>query len=205
ESKQEEEDDYSKDCYGNMAMIQSREKVPRTLVPVSSLEKDLGEEKVWIRGRLHTSRAKGKQCFFVVRQRQFTIQCLLSVSETTSKQMIKFVASITKESIIDVEGFIRASPQTIESCSQKNVEMHVTKVFVVSSAEARLPLQIEDASRPENENGFHLDPSKPERSQTALNMGVQVVLCNVTTENAPCFVSDLNAEKPAPLLNNNML
>ncbi|XP_055945919.1 aspartate--tRNA ligase, cytoplasmic-like [Argiope bruennichi] len=152
DSKQEEEDDYSKDCYGKMVMIQSHEKVPRKLIPVSSLEKDLGEEKIWIRGRLHTSRAKGKQCFFVVRQRQFTIQCLLSVSETTSKQMIKFVASITKESIIDVEGFVRASPQKIESCSQKNVEMHVTKVFVVSSAEARLPLQIEDASRPENEN-----------------------------------------------------
>ncbi|KFM63678.1 Aspartate--tRNA ligase, cytoplasmic, partial [Stegodyphus mimosarum] len=153
ESKQEiEGDDYSKDSYGKMAMIQSATKVCRKLVPVSSLEHDLGDKKVWVRGRLHTSRAKGKQCFFVLRQRQYTIQCLLSVSETTSKQMIKFVASITKESIIDVEGFIRASPQKIESCSQKNVELHVTQVFVVSAAEARLPLQIEDASRPENEN-----------------------------------------------------
>ncbi|GFY38633.1 aspartate--tRNA ligase, cytoplasmic [Trichonephila inaurata madagascariensis] len=152
ESKQEEEDDYSKDCYGKMVMIQSREKLPRTLVSVQLLNEDRGEETVWVRGRLHTSRAKGKQCFFVIRQRQYTIQCLLSVSERISKQMIKFVASITKESIIDVEGFIRASPQIIESCSQKNVEMHVTKVFIVSAAEPRLPLQIEDASRPENEN-----------------------------------------------------
>lgn len=153
ESKQtEEENDYSKDCYGKLPMIQSHEKFSRKLVPVSFLENDHGAEKVWVRGRLHTSRAKGKQCFFVLRQRQFTIQCVLSVSETTSKQMIKFVANITKESIIDVEGFIKASPQEIESCSQKNVEMHVTQVFVVSASEARLPLQIEDASRPENEN-----------------------------------------------------
>ncbi|GIY16942.1 hypothetical protein CDAR_425042 [Caerostris darwini] len=151
DSKQEEED-YSKDSYGKMIMIQSQEKIIRNLVPVKSLEKDLEEEKVWVRGRLHTSRAKGKQCFFVLRQRKHTIQCLLSVSETTSKQMIKFVASITRESVIDVEGFIKASPQKIESCSQKNVEMHVTKVFVVSAGEARLPFQIEDASRPENEN-----------------------------------------------------
>ncbi|KAG8175427.1 hypothetical protein JTE90_002857 [Oedothorax gibbosus] len=147
-----EEEDYSKDFYGKLPLIQSANKESRTLVPVKSLDNDLGEERVWVRGRLHTSRAKGKQCFFVLRQRQFTIQCLLSVSETTSKQMIKFVASISKESITDVEGFIRASPQKIESCSQQNVEMHVTQVFVVSAAEPRLPLQIEDASRPENEN-----------------------------------------------------
>lgn len=38
------------------------------------------------------------------------------------------IFSISKESILDVEGFIRASPQKIESCSQQNVEMHVTKV-----------------------------------------------------------------------------
>lgn len=153
ETKDEaEENDYSKDSYGKLPMIQSQQKLSRLLVPIKSLETDFGEEKVWVRGRLHTSRAKGKQCFFVLRQQQFTIQCLLSVSEATSKQMVKFVAGITKESIVDVEGFIRASPQTIEACTQKNVEMHVTQVFVVSAAEARLPLQIEDAARPENEN-----------------------------------------------------
>ena len=34
----------------------------------------------------------GKQCFFVVRQQQYTIQCLLAVSESISKQMVKFAA-----------------------------------------------------------------------------------------------------------------
>ncbi|GIY26357.1 hypothetical protein CEXT_21541 [Caerostris extrusa] len=57
DSKQEEED-YSKDSYGKMIMIQSQEKIIRNLVPVKLLEKDLGEEKIWVRGRLHTSRAK---------------------------------------------------------------------------------------------------------------------------------------------------
>lgn len=153
ESKDDaEENDYSKDCYDKLPMLQSQEKISRQLLPVKSLDHDFGDTKVWVRGRLHTSRAKGKQCFFVLRQQQYTIQCLLSVSEATSKQMVKFVASITKESIVDVEGFIKASPQKIESCTQKDVELHVTKVFVVSAAEPRLPLQIEDASRPENEN-----------------------------------------------------
>ncbi|XP_054717881.1 aspartate--tRNA ligase, cytoplasmic-like [Uloborus diversus] len=192
ESKSEaDENDYSKDCYGKLPMIQSSEKPSRKLSSVKSLETDLGEEKVWIRGRLHTSRAKGKQCFFVLRQQQYTIQCLLSVSETTSKQMVKFVANITKESIVDVEGFIRASPQMIDACSQKNVEMHVTKVFVVSAAEARLPLQIEDASRPENENdpdGLHIHVNQDTRLdnrvldlRTAANFAIYTIQGGVCT------------------------
>lgn len=60
ESKEEpEENDYSKEFYGKLPMMQSQEKVSRQLQHVKTLEQDLGEEKVWVRGRLHTSRAKG--------------------------------------------------------------------------------------------------------------------------------------------------
>jgi len=34
----------------------------------------------------------GKQCFFVVRQQHYTIQALLFVGQTVSKQMVKFVS-----------------------------------------------------------------------------------------------------------------
>lgn len=37
--------------------------------------------------------------------------------------------------------------QEITSCTQKKVEVHITQLFVVSTAEPRLPLQIEDAAR----------------------------------------------------------
>ena len=114
---------------------------------------EVGKE-LWIRGRLHTSRAKGKQCFFVLRQRQLTIQAILAVSETVSKQMVKFVASVPKESVIDVQAVVKSVPSPVESCSVKYQELDVQQVFVVSSSEARLPLQIEDAARPE------VDPSK---------------------------------------------
>ena len=55
---------------------------------------------------------------------------------------------ISKESVIDLEGFIRGVPQKIEGATQHDVEVHVSQLWVVSSAEPRLPLQIEDASRP---------------------------------------------------------
>jgi len=39
-------------------------------------------------------------------------------------------------------------PSKIESCSQKDVEVHLKEIFVVSAAKPQLPLQIEDAARP---------------------------------------------------------
>ena len=59
--------------------------------------------------------------------------------------------SIPRESIIDVEGLIVKAPTKIESCTQSDVELHISQLFVVSAAEPRLPLLIEDAMRPETE------------------------------------------------------
>jgi len=107
----------------------------------------MNEKVVTIRGRLHTSRAKGKQCFFVIRQQQVTVQCLAFVNESISKQMIKFIAHISKESIVDVEAVVKKVDEKIESCTQQDVELHVKQVWVVSSSDPQLPLQIEDAAR----------------------------------------------------------
>uniref|UniRef100_A0A8C5MAF4 Aspartate--tRNA ligase, cytoplasmic n=1 Tax=Leptobrachium leishanense TaxID=445787 RepID=A0A8C5MAF4_9ANUR len=109
------------------------------------------DEVVWVRARVHTSRAKGKQCFLVLRQQQFNVQALVAVGDRASKQMVKFAANITKESIVDVEGVVRKVDQKIESCTQQDVELHVERIYVISAAEPRLPLQLEDAVRPETE------------------------------------------------------
>ncbi|XP_074602609.1 aspartyl-tRNA synthetase [Brevipalpus obovatus] len=134
--------------YGNYPIIQSSHKLDRKLVPVNSLEPSLEGSTIWLRGRIHTSRSKGKQCFFVIRQQTATIQCLLMVNDVVDKEMVKFVAAVPKESIVDVEGVVKLVPKPVESCTQKNVEIHVLRLYVVSSAAARLPLQIDDASRP---------------------------------------------------------
>ncbi|XP_072174108.1 aspartate--tRNA ligase, cytoplasmic-like isoform X1 [Diadema setosum] len=144
-----EGDDFAKDRYGNLPLIQSQHKIEREITRVEGLTADRVDQKVWVRARLHTSRSKGKQCFIVLRQQQFNAQGLLCVSDKVSKQMVKFASNITKESIVDVEGVIARVPQPIESCTQKDVELHIEQIFVVSAAEPRLPLQIEDASRPE--------------------------------------------------------
>jgi len=147
------EDDLSKEFYGIFPLIQSKEKVDRTLVNVSELNSSLADTKIWVRGRLFVSRSTtSKQCFFTIRQRCHTVQALAIFGENVSKQMVKFVAGISRESIIDVEGVLKKSPIKIESCTQSDVELHVTQVFVVSASEPRLPILLEDAMRPENEN-----------------------------------------------------
>jgi aspartyl-tRNA synthetase len=60
--------------------------------------------------------------------------------------------SITKESVVDIEAVVHEVDSKIESCSQKNVELHVTQLFAVSAAKGQLPLLIEDAARPVKED-----------------------------------------------------
>ncbi|XP_052805970.1 aspartate--tRNA ligase, cytoplasmic-like [Mya arenaria] len=144
-----DEKDISEGCYGTLPLIQSQERIERKIYPLQELTPTLADQKVWVRARLQTSRSKGKQCFFVLRQQKWTVQALVSVGERVSKQMIKFVAGVNKESIIDVEGYVRTVSKKVESCTQQDVELHAEQVWIVSSASPRLPLLVEDASRPE--------------------------------------------------------
>ena len=52
--------DISEGRYGVNKMNQSREKLNRTLVDVGSLLPSMADKDVWVRARLHTSRAKGE-------------------------------------------------------------------------------------------------------------------------------------------------
>lgn len=54
--------------------------------------------------------------------------------------------------------------QKIESCTQKDAELQVKELFVVSAAKSQLPLLIEDASRPE----------KNEEEETAEGLNIKV-------------------------------
>jgi len=139
--------DVSEGKYGVPQMNQSRDKPNIVITHIGDLGTSLNEKTVNIRGRLHASRAKGKQCFMVIRQQQVTVQCLVAVSDKVSKQMVKFSSHISKESIVDVEAVVKKVGDKIESCTQQDVELHVTQVWVVSTSDTQLPLQIEDAGR----------------------------------------------------------
>uniref|UniRef100_A0A0R3RHH8 Aspartate--tRNA ligase, cytoplasmic n=1 Tax=Elaeophora elaphi TaxID=1147741 RepID=A0A0R3RHH8_9BILA len=162
ENAKEEEEDVSEGHYGMYGIIKSAEKKKLDFVDVKDVLVNLEGQEIWIRGRLHTSRTKGKTCFIIVRQRMHSVQGMLFVGKEISKQMLKFVGNISKakfESIIDVRGVVRKVEQEITSCTQREVELHITQLFVVSAAEPRLPLQIEDAARIKEEGKSAEDSS----------------------------------------------
>uniref|UniRef100_A0A1B6C9A9 Aspartate--tRNA ligase, cytoplasmic n=3 Tax=Clastoptera arizonana TaxID=38151 RepID=A0A1B6C9A9_9HEMI len=146
----EPEEDVAEGRYGSLGLIRSTEEDKKKNIEftnVRDLNPDIKDKVVRIRGRLHTSRTKGKQCFMVIRQQENTVQCLLAVSDTISKQMVKFASTITKESIVDIVGSVRTVPSKVEACTQKLVELHLHELWVVSEAKSQLPLLIEDAAR----------------------------------------------------------
>lgn len=84
-------EDVSQGKYGNLPLIRSdTNAVKREFTYIKALNKDLAGKVLWVRARLHTVRARGKQSFIVLRQHEYTVQAILNVSETVSKQMVKF-------------------------------------------------------------------------------------------------------------------
>lgn len=63
-----------------------------------------------------------------------------------------YIFRIPRESIVDIHANIIKVDQKIESCTEKDLELHAIEIYVVSQAKAQLPLQIEDASRPEKKD-----------------------------------------------------
>ncbi|XP_030752853.1 aspartate--tRNA ligase, cytoplasmic [Sitophilus oryzae] len=145
-----DEEDVSTGKYGTLPLIRSDPSSPkRTFTYLKDLNKSLINNVIWVRSRLHAVRARGKQCFIVLREREFTAQALINVSETVSKAMVKFSSNISKESIIDIEAKVAEVPSGVGGCTQNDVELIVSQIWIVSSSLPQLPLQIEDASRPE--------------------------------------------------------
>ena len=67
--------------------------------------------------------------FFELRQQTDTVQALLQQSSDVSKQMYKFAASISTESIVLVKGTIKKSPIEITATSIKDAEVHIAQVL----------------------------------------------------------------------------
>jgi len=148
--KEEENVDISGIC-GKEVLNQSQSREGKIFVNVSEISKNLVGKSVLIRARIHTSRLQGGNlCFLVLRQKISSIQVVVAKSKTIPKQALSFIASISKESIVDVEGQVTAAPEKIESTTQHDVEIKLTKLFIVSESIPELPIQIEDCSRPKH-------------------------------------------------------
>ncbi|XVE94224.1 hypothetical protein REPUB_Repub01dG0263300 [Reevesia pubescens] len=162
-SIEEEEDAYSSN-YGDVLLSElkscsqadagnwSRAISSMEWTEVRALTHELKDKEVLIRGRAHTTRPVSKNmAFLVVREKGFTVQCLATIQvEGVSRQMVRFVAGLNRESIVDVIGVVSVPGNPIKGTTQQ-VEIHVRKVYCVNKAMPNLPINVEDAARSDAE------------------------------------------------------
>ncbi|XP_006345989.1 aspartate--tRNA ligase 2, cytoplasmic [Solanum tuberosum] len=168
-----EESDPLSGNYGDVELndLQSKAVTGRKWTEVGSVTPEMKDQVVLIRGRVQTIRPVGKKiAFVVVRERGFTVQCVLTVKpELVSSQMVKYATSLSKESIVDVEGVVTIPEKPITGATQQQVEVQISKLYGVNRAVPTLPINIEDAARSEVE------------IEQALEKGEQLVRVNQDT------------------------
>ena len=149
----QESPDYSTDRYGRLPLNQSQKRERRQRVKIHDLNGMEGKT-VLLRARVHTTRAKGKQCFMVLRQRSDTVQAVLAVDQDKiSKQMVKFAGGIKTETIVLVEAVVVKAFQEVKTCTISLYELQVERIHTESEvAVDMLPFSVEDAQRPEAED-----------------------------------------------------
>ena len=158
----EEQDNY--EPFGDMTRIMSRSRTGRNFAKVSALTTDHeAGDTVWLRGRLQSIRVKGGSCFLVLRQDSFhTVQAVFFKDKEQpemSQKMIKYLKTLTEESIIDLEGTLVESD--VKSCSVQTLELNIQRIHSVSKANSVLPFLVEDAARSEAEVDASQETDRP--------------------------------------------
>ncbi|KAK7845506.1 aspartate--tRNA ligase 2, cytoplasmic [Quercus suber] len=160
------------DNYGDVPLLDLQSKVApgtRVWTEIGKLAEPLKDQYVLVRGRAQRIRAKGKTAFVVLRERGFTVQCVLTEQDgVVSRPMLKYAAGLSRESIVDVEGVVSVPGITINSTTQQ-VEIQVRKILCVNKAMPTLPINVEDAARSDVE------------IEKALQNGEQLVRVNQDT------------------------
>ncbi|KAI3804364.1 hypothetical protein L1987_25848 [Smallanthus sonchifolius] len=109
--------------YGDIPIkdIQSSVVSGRVWTTVSSMTDELKDQTVLIRGCTQAIRVVGKKiAFLTVREKGFTVQCVLIVApDLVSMQMVKYATAISKESFVDIEGVVTVPPEVIKGASQQ--------------------------------------------------------------------------------------
>jgi len=129
-------------------MNQSGKREGKKYTDVCNLNKDMVGQDVIVQARLHNVRGMPNLAFLVLRQGIASVQAVVERKPgVIPRGAVKFVKGLTAESLVEVWGSVAAAK--VDSCTQHDVELRVSKCFVISRAEAPLPIQLEDCSRPQ--------------------------------------------------------
>lgn len=149
--------------FGQFVRIQSQLHTGRKWTEVQEINAGMAGTLVWVRARKYQGRASSKKlCFVTLRQQFSTVQCVVAAGGEIPVEMSQFVAGVPNESVVDILAKVSVPGQPISGCTQSDVELTVEAFFVVSKSEPKLPLQVLDASRSQQEidEAEQKDPTK---------------------------------------------
>ncbi|KIW99715.1 aspartate-tRNA(Asn) ligase [Rhinocladiella mackenziei CBS 650.93] len=174
----QESEDTAKDNYG---------KLPKHDVEITHLKKldeEYVDKEVTVITRIHNSRSQSaKLAFLMLRQQGKTIQAVVAADgDSVSRQMVKWSSGINVNSIVRVTGAVKKPNPPVASASISDLELHVSKIYLIAQASEQIPMQVKDAERP--------PPATAEEGQVDAE-GVPIVTLKTRLDNR---VIDLQTE-----------
>ncbi len=162
-------------------------------ISTSELKTKIGET-VTVAGFVHSVRNQGKIAFLRLRDESGSVQV---VSGTWNADVFAIVKDLSLESVVEIEGLVKATTQTSEG-----VEIDGQKIVVLSTSESQLPIPValeKGADEVDVTNRFDwrwLDLRKPESHKifkvwTVLEAGIREYFAsqNFTQIYSPAFMS----------------
>ena len=163
-------------------MLQSQNVTDRKWTKIGDLKPGLAGRTVLVRGHLQTSRAVGKGVFCLLRSSLYTVQGVAFQGTTVSQGMVKYIAGLPVESVVDMEGTVTVPDSPVESATQKMVEIHISAFHCISKAKQALPFLMEDACRQDSgkeaDFGAYNEDEEVHRDDGLIHVGQKMRLDN---------------------------
>ncbi len=136
---------------------------------IENLKPVLSGQEVLVRGHVQTARLVGKGVFVLVRSSLYSVQgvCFETKDGNISNAMVKYIAGLPQESVVDMVGTVTVPDAPIDSATQKMVELQITSFHCISKTSAPMPFLMEDACRPDCEKETDVGAYTGEEKESA--------------------------------------
>ncbi|KAL2007990.1 hypothetical protein VTN00DRAFT_7972 [Thermoascus crustaceus] len=133
--------------YGDLPLVQSRERPREPRASFDELSRDRVGERLTFTARLHVVRRMGPRLVFLVfRQQLATCQGVLHEKPgVTSAAMVQWAERLRTGSIVRVRGVVQAPEVPVLGCSVHDVEIAVDELHVVVRREESVPFSVYEA------------------------------------------------------------
>ncbi|EEH42912.1 aspartate-tRNA(Asn) ligase [Paracoccidioides brasiliensis Pb18] len=152
-----EETEEIKAHYGDLPLMQSRERPRENLLKFDNITVDLVGQEVMFRARVHhVRRMSSKLVFIVFRQQIITFQGVLAEKAgQVSTFMIQWAEHIRVGSIVKVKGKLSKSLVPVVGCTIHDVELDIEKLHVIVRREEPVPFSVYEAELTTREEHTH--------------------------------------------------